>query len=113
MTEQQQILEYIEALPGDSVKAIVSEWVQLSNATLSDLKHLAEAALRSNGVDTTVGFPDLTEDEILQECETRLQTYSQTQASVSHERVTEWLNSLGSEHPLPCPKSVSAKPSRF
>lgn len=103
MTEQQQILEYIEALSGDSVKAIVSEWVQLSNATLTDLKRLAEEALRSGNVDTTVGFPDLTEDEILQECDARLQRY-QHQQGIRHDRVAEWLNSIGSDNPLPCPK---------
>jgi hypothetical protein len=105
MTEQQQILEYIEALPGDSVKAIVSQWIQLSGATLTDLKGLAEAALLTNNVDTSVGFPDLTEDEILQECESR-QHHSKTQRGISHEKVAQWLMSLSTDRPLPCPKSV-------
>lgn len=91
MTEQQRILEYIEALPGDSVKAIVREWVQQPNATLTDLKQLAEAALHPEDVDTSLGFPNLTEDEIIAECETRLQEYSQTRRGVPHKQVAEWL----------------------
>ncbi len=106
MTEQQQILEYIEALPGDSIKAIMREWVQHPDASLNDLKQLAEAALRTKHIDTTLGSPELSENEILQECETRLQDHSQTQREISHEQVAQWLNSLSSDHPLPCPKSV-------
>lgn len=104
MTEQQQILEYIEALPGDLVKAIVREWVQQPVATLSQFKQLAETAHRTKDIDTTVGFPNLTEDEILEECETRLKQHSHR--GISHEQVTQWLRSLNTDHPLPCPKSV-------
>ncbi|MBE9013265.1 hypothetical protein IQ250_24005 [Pseudanabaenaceae cyanobacterium LEGE 13415] len=105
MTEQQQILQYIEALPGESVKAIVQEWVKQPHPTLDDVRQLAEAAHRSKDIDNTVGFPNVTEDEILEECETRLKQYSQTQRGVPHEQVARWLHSLSSEHPLPCPKS--------
>ncbi|BAU14547.1 unknown protein [Leptolyngbya sp. NIES-3755] len=106
MTEQQQILEYIEALPSDAVKEIVREWVQKPDATLSGFKHIAEVAFRTKDIDTTIGFPDLSEAEILQECESRLQDYYQNQRSVPHEEVAQWLHSLSTDHPLPCPKSV-------
>ncbi|WP_058999093.1 hypothetical protein [Leptolyngbya sp. NIES-2104] len=104
MTEQQQILEYIESLPGDLVKAIVREWMQQPDATLSHFKQLAETAHRTRDIDTTVGFPNLTEDEILEECETRLK--QQIHRGIPHEQVAEWLRSLSTDHPLPCPKSV-------
>lgn len=105
MTEQQQILEYIEALPSESVKAIVQEWVKQPHATLEDLRQLAEAAYRNRDIDNSVGFPNLTEDEILEECENRLKAYSQTQRGIPHDQVAQWLHSLSSDHPLPCPKS--------
>ncbi|MGG6266682.1 hypothetical protein ACQ4M3_10565 [Leptolyngbya sp. AN03gr2] len=106
MTEQQQILEYIEALPGESVKAIVREWVKQPDATLNNLRQLAEAAHRHKDIDTTVGFPNLTEDEILEECEARLIQHSQNQRGIPHDQVAQWLQSLSSDDPLPCPKSL-------
>ena len=63
-----------------------------------------EAALRSfygqktlESVDTTQGFPRLTEAEILQENEQRWQTFQQTGHSIPHDQVMDWATRLGAE----------------
>ena len=63
-----------------------------------------EAALRSfygqkttESVDTTQGFPRLTEAEILQENEQRWQTFQQTGHSIPHDQVADWASRLGAE----------------
>ena len=63
-----------------------------------------EAALRSfygqqstGAVDTTQGFPRLTEAEILQENEQRWQTFQQTGHSIPHDQVADWATRLDAE----------------
>jgi len=63
-----------------------------------------EAALRSfygqqltREVDTTLGFPALTETEILQENEYRWQTFQQTGRSIPQDQVADWATRLGAE----------------
>jgi hypothetical protein len=46
----------------------------------------------------------LTEDEMRQEDEQRIQRYRQTGYAISHDRVAEWLTSIGTENELPCPQ---------
>ena len=64
-----------------------------------------EAALRSfhgqqltREVDTTLGFPALTETEILQENEYRWQTFQQTGRSIPQDQVADWATRLGAEN---------------
>jgi Ni2+-binding GTPase involved in maturation of urease and hydrogenase len=46
----------------------------------------------------------LTEDEMRQEDEQRIQRYRETGYAISHDRVAEWLTSIGTENELPCPQ---------
>ena len=38
-----------------------------------------------------------------QEDQQRLQNYRETGYAISHDRVAEWLDSIGTENELPCP----------
>jgi predicted transcriptional regulator len=102
---RQQILEYIEALPGDSVKEAVQAWVKFSDGSLIDFeRQLADQAASQSQVDTTIGFPCLSHEEAIRESESRWQRYQQTQQGIPHDRVVQWLDSVGTENELPCPK---------
>ena len=102
---QQQILEYIERLPGDSVKEAVQAWVKSSNGSLIDFKrHLADRAASNGGADTTIGFPNRSQEEVISESELRWQCYQQTQQGTAHTHVARWLDSIGTDDELPCPK---------
>lgn len=64
--------------------------------------HLQQLAVNeANGaikdVDTTVGFVDLTEAEIVQENERRWETFQQTGNRFSHEQVVNWAANLDIE----------------
>ena len=52
-------------------------------------------------------FPhsEVPSDEVMrQEDQQRLQNYRETGYAISHDRVAEWLTSIGTENELPCPQ---------
>lgn len=63
--------------------------------------HIQQLAIQASDsaveVDTTLGFAELTEAEIIQENEQRWQNFLQTGSSVSQEQIASWAASLGSE----------------
>ena len=55
-------------------------------------------------IDDQGNFQPLTEAEMAAQSLKVLQDYQQNRDGVSYDRASEWLNSIGSENPLPCPK---------
>lgn len=52
-----------------------------------------------------MGFPDgLTSEQMRLEDEQRIARYHATGYGISHDRVAEWLNSIGTKNELPCPQ---------
>ncbi len=55
--------------------------------------------------DGTMGFPDgLTSEQMRLDDEQRIARYRATGYGISHDRVTEWLDSIGTENEFPCPQ---------
>lgn len=111
MSKLDQIVKRIEALPGDRVKAVVLAWLTASKGRLEDFEaKLADERLGWVGsdedisIDTTLGFPDLTEEQMRQEDSQRLEEYRRTGHGIPHWKMEEWAKSLGTDNPLPCPK---------
>lgn len=46
----------------------------------------------------------LTDEQMRQEDEQRIARYRATGYGISHDRVAEWLDSIGTENELPCPQ---------
>lgn len=105
-----QLHAQIQAMPSDSVKAIVLSWLNLSNANLSDLERLiAEIAEETEGyqwgeIDTANEFQPLSEEETIASSLSVLQDYQTNKTGVSGDRVKQWADSLGSDRELPCPQ---------
>ncbi len=112
VTLQEKLRQHIDALPGETVKTVLSEWVGSSDFDLASLEQALaekEATLQAydammEGSDLLEAFPPRTEDEITAECDQRLQKFQQTRHAISPQDVDQWVKSLGSDNPLPCPQ---------
>ena len=112
MTDQQAIANHVKALDSERVKALVLNWLSGTSGSLSDFERLLTSELHSTDVaaleygrlDETLVFHPMTEAEMVESSLQVLEEYKRTGNGVSHERVREWLDSLGSEQPRSCPK---------
>ncbi|MBV8884198.1 MAG: hypothetical protein JO235_09410 [Chroococcidiopsidaceae cyanobacterium CP_BM_RX_35] len=112
MTDQQAITNHVKALDSERVKALVLDWLSGTSGSLSDFEQLvasepqgAEAAALEYGrLDEKLVFQPMSEAEMVESSLQVLEEYKRTGNGVSHERVREWLDSLGSEQPRSCPK---------
>ena len=106
MSKLEQIVKQIEALPGEQVKEIVLAWLTTSDDRFDDgrFEDFAAKLAEDADIDTTLGFPDLTAEEMRQEDMQRWENYLRTGHSIPQEQVAEWLASIGTDHELPCPK---------
>jgi hypothetical protein len=107
MTHQQAIAHYIEALDSERVKALVLDWLSRTSGSLSDFEQLLEsepqsadaAVLEYGQLDETLTFQPMTEAEMVESSLHVLEEYKRIRTGVSHERVSEWFDSLGSDQP--------------
>jgi len=112
MTDQQAIANHVKALDSERVKSLVLDWLSGTSGSLSDFErlltsepHSADAAdLEYGRLDETLVFHPMTEAEMVESSLQVLEEHKRTGNGVSHERVCEWLDSLGSEQPRSCPK---------
>jgi hypothetical protein len=94
------------------VKAIVLEWLEGTEGSLDEFEQLLEAGsvgmdadeLLYGELDEHRTFQPLTEAEMAMKSLQVLEDYKRTRNGVSHERVQEWLDSFGTDNPLPCPR---------
>ncbi|MDY6785848.1 MAG: hypothetical protein SW833_25415 [Cyanobacteriota bacterium] len=111
MSKIDRMIKQIETLPDDRVKAVVLSWLTASDGSFEVFeKKLADerddwAEIENDSeLDTTVGFPNLTEEEMQQEDMKRWEEYCRTGHSIPQHKVAEWLASIGTERELPCPE---------
>jgi hypothetical protein len=116
MVNRQQLANQVQALNGDQVKALVLGWLLDTEGRVDDFGELLEETLEAEhplseesnivygDLDENLTFQPLGEDEMIAKSLQVLEDYKRTRQGISNERAQEWLDSLGTENPLPCPK---------
>ncbi len=105
MTNKSQLLDYIQAMEGHDVKALVLAWLTGTDGRVEDLAQMLDEDTTVYGeLDAQGSFQPLTEAAMAAQSLRVLEEYKQNRDGVSHDRVSEWLDSVGSDNPLPCPK---------
>lgn len=54
--------------------------------------------------DAALNFQPLTEEQMIHQSLKALEKYRRTGNGIAHTRVQEWVDSLGTDHELPCPQ---------
>lgn len=105
-----QIANQIQALDSRQVKALVLSWLTVTGGSLRDFESLLEVEYAISEQPQTVDcnsdetlLPQ-TEAEMIEQSLQALEEYQRTGKGISHDRVRQWLDSLGTDRPLPCPK---------
>lgn len=110
MTDQHAIAHQVEELDSERVKALVLDWLSETGGSLSDFERLLgseshqKVELEYGQFDEALAFQQMTETEMVESSLQVLAEYKRTRDGVPHERVRDWLDSLGSDHPRSCPK---------
>ena len=107
MTHQQALAHHMEALDSERVEALLLDRLSRTSGSLSDFERLLEsepqnadaAVLEYGQLDETLTFQPMTDAEMVESSLHVLEEYKRTGNGVSHERVSEWLNSLGADQP--------------
>jgi hypothetical protein len=109
---RQQIAMQLEGYPLEALKAAVQEWVSASDGSFDAFEKSLEAH-RNDGYDlTSDDWAQLQEQGLVfdsdaatrEEHMRRLQRYRETGHAIPHEEVMAWLESIGTDSELPCPK---------
>lgn len=101
--DRQQIASYVQGLDGEHVKALVLNWLTVTDASLQDFERLlstestsAEPEPEAYGeLDRTLNFHPLTETQMIHKSLEALEEYRLTGNGISHEKVREWADNLG------------------
>jgi hypothetical protein len=112
---QQQIGLKVEALPSESVKAIVWDWINTSDGSLTVLFEKLEEGITELGesLHQSVDLQSLEQRQQQRlypyDDQARLEDEAAWQDCVAgngveHASIAAWLTSIGTENPLPCPK---------
>jgi hypothetical protein len=110
---KQQIVSHIQTLESDQVKSLVLNWLaQSEEGNLADFERLLETeygmthenAIVYGEIDEDLTFQLMTEGEMVKKSLEVLEEYQRTVKSISHHQVRDWLDSLGTDQPLSCPK---------
>lgn len=109
---KQQILEHLEALPGEQVKSLLKTWLSVSEGDLEDFERLLShestqtivEIFEYGEIDTALNFQPLTQAQMVEQSRKALEAYHRTASGVAHERVREWADSLGTDEERPCPR---------
>jgi hypothetical protein len=109
---RQQILEQLEGLPPEQVKILLFNWLNISEGDLEDFERLVanqpnqitEEVFEFGEIDTKLNFQPLTESEMVEKSLSSLETYRRKGSGVAHNRVREWVDSLGTNQERPCPR---------
>jgi predicted transcriptional regulator len=97
-----EIANQIEALDSEQVKSLVLSWLVETDGNFQDFQKLVETQIAD--LDDALAVSSETEAERISQSLEALEEYKRTGQGVSHERVQAWIDSLGTDDPLPCPK---------
>lgn len=109
---KQQILSHLEALPPEQVKTLLFNWLSSSEGDLEDFERLLtnqpeqiiDEPLQFGEINEALNFQPLTEAEMVEKSLSSLEAYRRKGSGVSHERVREWVKSLGTDEERSCPR---------
>jgi hypothetical protein len=109
---KQQILGYLEVLTGEEVKIILLQWLSGSDGNLEDFERLltnqstqeVEKSFEYGNINAELNFQPLTEVQMIQQSKSVLENYQSKGSGVAHNLVREWVDSLGTDEELPCPR---------
>ncbi|MBD2682406.1 MULTISPECIES: hypothetical protein [Nostoc] len=109
---KQQILEHLEALPGEQVKSLLKTWLTVSEGNLEDFEQLlsheptqsTEEIFEYGEIDTALHFQPQTQAQMVEQSRKALEAYRSKGSGVAHEHVREWADSLGTDEERPCPR---------
>ena len=87
------LVQEIMALGYDNPEIIIEEALKSFHVQQLAIKESTSAV----ELDTTLGFAELTEAEVIQANEQRWQTFQHTGNSLSQEQIESWAASLGSD----------------
>ena len=107
--DRQQITEHVRELEGEQVKALVLHWLVGTDVSITEFERLlkTEYATKEETVygefDAALNFQSLTEEQMIHQSLEALEEYRRTGKGINHAHIQEWVNSLGTDHELPCP----------
>ena len=109
---RQQILDHLQALPGEQVKTLLLTWLTVSEGDLEDFEQLlshestqtTQEVFEYGEIDTALNFQLLTQAQMIEQSRNALEAYRRTGSGVAHERVREWADNLGTDSEHPCPR---------
>jgi hypothetical protein len=109
---RQQIAAQLDAYSDlQALKAAVWEWVDTSDGNLADLEKVLGSHQNNYELDDAEfeqlrkqGLAFENDQETREDDLRRLEHYRVTHHGISHEKVAEWLSSIGTDHELPCPR---------
>jgi hypothetical protein len=112
INHRQQIASHIQELDGEHVKALVLDWLTVTDASLQDFERLlstectsSEAESETYGeldgeLDRTLNFHPLTETQMIQRSLEALEEYRLTGNGIPHEQVRTWADNLGADNAI-------------
>jgi hypothetical protein len=107
---KQQIVSHIQALESEQVKSLVLNWLVQTSGNVVDFEQLlAEYENTNDGLvygelNEDLAFQPMTEVEMVESSLEVLEEYKRSGQSLPNDQVRDWLDSHGTDHPLPCPK---------
>ncbi|MGB8701023.1 MAG: hypothetical protein WCD18_16545 [Thermosynechococcaceae cyanobacterium] len=101
--DRQQIASHVQELDGEHVKALVLDWLTVTDASLQDFERLLSTehtlteteALVYGELDQTLNFQPLTETQMIHNSLEALDAYRLTGNGIPHNQVREWADNLG------------------
>lgn len=108
INNRQKIARYVQVLDGEHVKALVLDWLTVTDASLQDFERLlstegtpADPEPEAYGeLDQTLNFHPLTETQMIDKSLEALEEYRLTGNGMSHEHIRAWADNLGADNAI-------------
>jgi hypothetical protein len=105
---RQKIASQVQELDGEHVKALVLDWLTVTDASLQDFERLLSTECTSSEsepeaygeLDRTLKFHPLTEMQMVHRSLDALEEYHLTGNGIPHEQVRAWADNLGADNAI-------------
>ena len=106
--DRQQIASHVQLLDGEHLKALVLDWLTVTDASLQDFERLLSTDCTSGEpepeaygeIDRTLNFHPLTETQMIHRSLEALEEYRLTGNGIPHEQIREWADNLGTDNAI-------------